>query len=261
MTAFLHTIKGVLYIREHVPGNHKQFRTIKYLGKIPIEDARRELRRWQQQVNPIYRTIVIDPPWPVEKIARDVRPNQVDFDYSTMSIEEITAFPLKKFIHKDGCHIYLWTTHKHLPAACGILTEWGAKYQCLLTWVKNVGFTPFSFMYSTELVLFGTVGNLALIKKGERLDFKGKVREHSRKPDEFYDLVKKVSPDPRIDIFSREKRDGFDQWGCEANKFTELESVQNGATIYKQTVQRDGALHHQHINKSPPLHQIEEAVQ
>jgi N6-adenosine-specific RNA methylase IME4 len=74
-------------------------------------------------------------------------------------------------------------------------------------------------MYSTEHVLFGTVGNLPIIRKGIRLDFKAKVREHSRKPDEFYEIVKRASADPRIDIFSREKRDGFDQWGIEVGKF------------------------------------------
>jgi len=74
-------------------------------------------------------------------------------------------------------------------------------------------------MYSTELVLFGRVGTLDLLKKGLRLDFSAKVREHSRKPDEFYELVRKASPEPRIDVFSREKRKGFDQHGNETNKF------------------------------------------
>ena len=60
---------------------------------------------------------------------------------------------------------------------------------------------------------------MPLLKNGLRLDFSGKVREHSRKPDEFYDLVRRASPGPRIDIFSREKRDGFDQYGHEVGKF------------------------------------------
>ncbi len=76
-------------------------------------------------------------------------------------------------------------------------------------------------MYSTEHVLFCRKGNLPLLAIGKRLDFYGKVREHSRKPDEFYDLVKTVSPGPRIDVFSREKREGFDQFGNEVEKFVE----------------------------------------
>lgn len=166
-----------------------------------------------------YRTVVIDPPWEIEKIQREVRPNQIEMDYPTMPVEEIKSFSVPSVFDTNGCHVYLWTTHKHLPDALGIFEAWGVKYQCVLTWIKNVGITPFSWMYSTELVLFGRVGNLSLLKNGLRIDFNGKVREHSRKPDEFYDLVKQASPEPRIDIFSREKRDGFNQYGNEVDKF------------------------------------------
>jgi len=165
-----------------------------------------------------YQTIVIDPPWPMEKIIRDARPNQVTMDYPTMTIQEIVSFKVPTFA-ADNCHIYLWTTHKFLPVSFHILEEWGFKYECLLTWSKNVGMTPFSWMYSTEHCLFGRKGSLPLLKMGKRLDFVGKVREHSRKPEIFYDLVKEVSPEPRIDIFSREKRIGFDQFGNEQNLF------------------------------------------
>lgn len=167
-----------------------------------------------------YRTIVIDPPWPIEKILRDVRPNQLDLDYPTMAIEEIEALPIPELAYEDGCHIYLWTTHKYLPRAFEVLDAWGANYECLLTWVKNVGMTPFSWMYSTEHCLFARIGNLPLLKLGKRLDFQAKVREHSRKPDEFYNLVKEVSPEPRIDMFSRENREAFDQYGNELDRFS-----------------------------------------
>ena len=165
-----------------------------------------------------FRCIVIDPPWEMEKIDRDLRPAQVGFEYPTMNEEELLKFPLPN-IAADDCHLYLWTTHRHLPLAMRLAEAWGFRYQCLMTWVKNVGMTPFSWMYSTEHVLFCRRGSLPLSKLGMRLDFSAKVREHSRKPDEFYDLVKLASPGPRIDIFSREKRDGFDQFGNEASKF------------------------------------------
>ena len=170
-----------------------------------------------------YRTIVIDPPWPIEKILREVRPNQVDLDYPTMTVEEIEALPVPELAYEDGCHIYLWTTHKYLPRALQVLDAWGANYECLLTWVKNVGITPFSWMYSTEHCLFARIGNLPLLKLGKRLDFQAKVREHSRKPDEFYSLIKEVSPEPRIDMFSREKREGFAQYGNELDRFVAKE--------------------------------------
>jgi N6-adenosine-specific RNA methylase IME4 len=176
------------------------------LGKIIIPDK-------------VYKTIVIDPPWQVEKILRDERPNQTEFDYPTMDIDEIKALPVKRLADQTGCHIYLWTTQKYLPLAYDILKAWDVDYQCLMTWVKNVGFTPFSFMYSTEHCLFGHYGSLPLLQMGKRLDFQAKVREHSRKPDEFYNLVKEVSPEPRLDWFSREKREGYDQLGNEVGKF------------------------------------------
>jgi len=166
-----------------------------------------------------YKAIIIDPPWPIEKILRDARPNQFDIDYPTMTIDGIMELPIPDLADGDGCHIYLWTTHKHLHNALHILEAWGAEYQCLMTWVKNVGFTPFSWMYSTEHCLFGHIGSLPLLKLGKRLDFQAKVREHSRKPEEFYDLVREVSPKPIIDYFAREKREGIEAWGNETTKF------------------------------------------
>jgi len=171
-----------------------------------------------------YRCLVIDPPWPVQKIEREERPNQgLELDYPTMSLEEIAELPIPALADSNGCHIYLWVTHKFLPEGLKLFEKWGVKYQCVLTWVKNVGFTPFSWMYSTEHVLFGRKGSLGLLIKGERLNFYGKVREHSRKPDEFYELVKRVSPAPRIDLFGREKRDGYEVWGNEVNKFNVIQ--------------------------------------
>lgn len=165
-----------------------------------------------------YNCLIVDPPWPMQKIEREVRPNQVEFDYPTMTEDELKAFPLPDYA-ADDCHLYLWTTQKYLPLALRLAEHWGFKYQCLLTWRKNVGFTPFSWMYSTEHVLFCTRGSLPLQRLGIRLDFEAKVREHSRKPDEFYDIVKQVSPEPRLDVFSREKREGFDQYGNEVEKY------------------------------------------
>jgi N6-adenosine-specific RNA methylase IME4 len=168
-----------------------------------------------------FRCIVIDPPWAMEKIERDERPNQLGFDYPTMTEAELAAFPLVPEKAADDCHLYLWTTHKHLPSALRLSEAWGFRYQCMMTWVKNVGFTPFSWMYSTEHVLFCRKGSMQLEKLGMRLDFSAKVREHSRKPDNFYDLVRLASPGPRLDAFSREHREGFAQYGNEIAKFAE----------------------------------------
>jgi N6-adenosine-specific RNA methylase IME4 len=166
-----------------------------------------------------YRCIVIDPPWPMKKIARDERPTQVSIDYPTMTLDEIRDLPIPDLADDVGCHVYLWTTHKHLPNALSLFESWSVNYQCVMTWVKNVGFTPFSWMYSTEHVLFGRVGSLGVERKGLRLDFAAKVREHSRKPDEFYDLVVQATPAPRLEMFARQERDGFTAWGSETDWF------------------------------------------
>jgi len=219
---YLKREKGYFYICARIKKEGKWTQEyLKSLGKVTGEEAEAELAKWKAklEIRPIYRTIVIDPPWEMKKSKRIARPKQVDMDYEVMPLEEVKQFPLKKFISSDGCHVYLWTTHKHLPDAFNVFKAWNVNYHCTLTWVKNVGITPFSWMFSTEFVLFGLVGNLPVIRKGIRTDFKAKVREHSRKPDEFYEIVKRVSPEPRIDIFSREKRDGFDQYGYEVDRF------------------------------------------
>ena len=117
----------------------------------------------------------------------------------------------------DDCHLYLWVTHKFLPAGLELMEKWGFRYQCVMTWRKNVGITPFSWMYDTEHVLFGTRGNLPLQRKGIRLSFEAKVQGHSVKPDVFYERVTEATPGPRIEMFARRKRDGFEAWGNEIN--------------------------------------------
>ena len=194
-----------------------------------VEKLREEIRKSVRVDSPPlpdkkYRTVVIDPPWEMKKMGRDVRPKQIKMDYPSLTFEEIRDFrtgniAITDLMWEDGCHVYLWTTHKHLPDALALFHAWNVKYQCQMTWVKNVGITPFSWMYSTEHVLFGHKGNLKLLKEGVRLDFSAKVRGHSRKPDEFYEIVRKVSPETRIDVFSREKRDGFEQYGAETDKY------------------------------------------
>lgn len=173
-----------------------------------------------------FRCFVIDPPWPIEKIEREVRSKQGNLlNYkNTMSVEEIDALVKAKLdAHavKGGTHVYLWVTHKFLPDGFKLFESWGAKYECLMTWVKNVGFTPFSWMYDTEHVLFGRIGSLGVEKKGQRLSFEAKVEKHSRKPDIFYDRVRLASPERRVDMFGREDRKGFVVWGNQAEEAKE----------------------------------------
>lgn len=163
-----------------------------------------------------FRCIVIDPPYDVKKIERAERPNQCkEMDYPLMSVDEIKELPIPDLAEQKGCHVYLWTTHKYLPSALRIFEAWGVKYQCLMTWVKKTGMTPFSWMYNTEHVLFGRIGSLDLKRKGIKLSFFGRSERHSQKPEEFDEIVRQASPEPRLEMFARKKKKGFVVWGNE----------------------------------------------
>jgi N6-adenosine-specific RNA methylase IME4 len=167
-----------------------------------------------------YRCIVIDPPWEMKKIERDVSPNQVDFDYPTMTEEQLASFAVGEMADTD-CHLFCWTTHKHLPQAFRLLDQWGFRYVCTMVWHKSGGFQPFGLpQYNCEFVLYARRGSPEFVDtKAFFCCFEAPRREHSRKPDEFYEVVKRVTAGPRIDVFSREDRDGFDQHGNETRKF------------------------------------------
>ena len=167
-----------------------------------------------------YETIVIDPPWEMEKIQRDVAPNQVAFDYPTMNGQELAVFDVGGMA-EENCHLFCWTTHKHLPLALRLMPEWGFRYVLLMTWHKAGGFQPFGLpQYNSEFCIYARKGSPKFIDTKQFFTcFNAPRREHSRKPDEFYDVIRRVTEGPRIDVFSREKRDGFDQYGNETDKF------------------------------------------
>lgn len=187
-----------------------------------VKEAERDLEEEPETSTPelpdeTYRAIVIDPPWDVEKIGRDERPDQGKYlDYPTMDNRDILNLPVDELAADSGAHIYLWTTQKHLPTAFECLDEWGARYECMMTWVKPTGVAPFSWQYNTEHVLFARFGDgLELEKNGLQLSFEAPVTEHSEKPDIFYERVKRASPAPRLEMFAREPADEFEAWGDE----------------------------------------------
>jgi N6-adenosine-specific RNA methylase IME4 len=171
-----------------------------------------------------YETIVLDLPWPMTKIERDVRPNQVAFDYPTMSEDELRGFSvvLSK-IAADDCHLFVWTTQKFLPLALQLVEHYGFRYVVTMTWHKAGGYQPTGLpQYNCEFVVYARKGTPKFVTtQGFYCCFNGARREHSRKPDEFYDMIRLVTSGPRIDVFAREAREGFDQYGNEVDKFGE----------------------------------------
>ena len=170
----------------------------------------------------LFDVIVIDPPWQMEKIERDVRPNQVAFDYPTMTEEELAAFDVES-LAAENCHLFCWATNKHLPTAFRLAEAWGFRSCLTMVWFKAGGFQPVGLpQFNCEFVIYARRGAPRFEDtKQFPVCFQGHRREHSRKPDEFYDMIRRVTGGTRIDMFSREKRDGFEQFGNEVSKFAE----------------------------------------
>ena len=188
---------------------------------IDKERRRREVEATKEnppgEFNGLYDVAVIDPPWEMKKIERDVAPNQADFDYLTMGEDQLKElqFPLA-----DHCHVWVWTTHKHLPMCFRLLEAWDLKYVCTFVWHKPGGFQPFGMpQLNCEFALYARKGTPTFTDlKDFKLCFDAKRGKHSEKPEEFYDLVRRVTSGRRIDIFNRRSIDGFDTWGKEARQ-------------------------------------------
>lgn len=165
-----------------------------------------------------YQIIYADPPWNVSQFSRSVRPQQNPHPYPKMHLNDIKELPIRNITDNNGCHLFLWTTHKWLPKAFEVMKEWGFKYHCCLTWDKTFGFTPFSFMWSTEFCLYGQIFKKWLRPRqfGIKTLIIEKPTKHSKKPNAMYDLILNYCGDlPRIELFARKKVDSWDAWGDE----------------------------------------------
>jgi N6-adenosine-specific RNA methylase IME4 len=175
-----------------------------------------------------YGTILIDPPWRFTNRTGKVAPEHNRLRrYTTMSLEEIKALPVEN-IALPQSHLYLWCPNALLAEGLTIMKTWGFTYKTNIVWYKvridggpdgrGVGFY---FRNVTELLLFGVRGHLRTLKPGRtqvNIVIKRK-REHSRKPDEMYNVIESCSPGPYIELFARERRANWDQWGDEVDSY------------------------------------------
>jgi len=161
--------------------------------------------------------LVIDPPWPMEKIERELRPKQGKVDYPLMTLDEINRFG-KRLPCAANCHVWLWTTQRFLPAALNMLPGWDLHYVCTFIWHKPGGFQPVGLpQYNAEFAIYARHGIPQFTStKNLKLCFEAPRSKHSEKPDEFYEMVKRVTDPERIDMFARKNHQGFDTWGKEA---------------------------------------------
>jgi N6-adenosine-specific RNA methylase IME4 len=188
-----------------------------------------------------YSAICADPPWNFRVRSDAGKGRSPEMHYNVMSLGEIAALPVSRVASKDA-HLFLWVTGPILKDAFNIMEAWGFKYSSVaFTWVKlkrshnpcQLRFTPtsesdlhvglgFTTRKNAEFCLLGRRGNAKRVSKAVREVILSPVREHSRKPDEFYSRVEQYCEGPYIELFGRQSRPGWTIWGNEATKFDEV---------------------------------------
>ncbi len=174
-----------------------------------------------------FSTILADPPWQFMNRTGKMAPEHRRLSrYGTMSLPEICALPVSQVVAPTA-HLYLWVPNALLPDGLEVMRAWGFNYKSNLIWHKTrkdggsdgrgVGFY---FRNVTEVILFGVRGkNARTLAPGRRqVNFIAEQkREHSRKPDQQYDLIEACSPGPFLELFARGTRPGWTTWGNQAS--------------------------------------------
>jgi len=177
-----------------------------------------------------FATVLADPPWQFQNRTGKMAPEHKRLQrYPTMSLQEIKDLPVEAIV-EDAAHLYLWVPNALLAEGMQIMEHWGFTYKTNLIWYKirkdggpdrrGVGFY---FRNVTEIILFGVRGkNARTLQPGRSQEniISSRKREHSRKPDEQYDLIESCSPGPRIELFARGLRKGWFVWGNQAEEYT-----------------------------------------
>ena len=180
-----------------------------------------------------YQCIVIDPPWFYRLRSKD-KTHRNRIPYQPMRTEEILALPIPELCNRNGCILWLWFTNNHMVEAAQCLQVWGFELKTILTWEKvtkdgtktHLGVGHW-LRNSTEHCALAVRGNVKAFA-GRTLTNQSSIlhsprREHSRKPEQFFELVEKLCPDmTKLEMFARSSRVGWDCWGDEAGLFDQL---------------------------------------
>jgi N6-adenosine-specific RNA methylase IME4 len=174
-----------------------------------------------------FKTILADPPWRfMNRSCKGAPDNIKAFRYNTMPLEEICSMPVQK-ITAENAHLYLWIPNGLLAEGLKVMKEWGFKYKTNIVWhkIRKDGEPDGSglggyFRHATEIVLFGVRGNLTTLRSWTQVNIiKSRRREHSRKPDELYNIIERCSPSPYLELFARGTRSGWHAWGDQAKNY------------------------------------------
>jgi N6-adenosine-specific RNA methylase IME4 len=174
-----------------------------------------------------FGTILADPPWKFQNRTGKMAPEHKRlYRYHTMSNEEILSMPIND-IAMPKSHLYLWVPNALIDLGLQVMKSWGFEYKTMLIWYKirkdggpdrrGVGFY---FRNVTEVILFGTKGQLRTLQPGRSQEniISSQKRGHSIKPDELYPIVESCSPGPYLELFARRKRLGWSSWGDEVDQ-------------------------------------------
>jgi N6-adenosine-specific RNA methylase IME4 len=175
-----------------------------------------------------FQTILADPPWQFQNRTGKVAPEHKRLNrYATLSLDQICELPVST-VTKEPAHLYLWVPNALLPDGLKVMAAWGFSYKSNIVWHKirkdggsdgrGVGFY---FRNVTEILLFGVRGKSArTLAPGRRQVnmLQTRKREHSRKPDEQYQLIESCSRGPFLELFSRGTRPGWTVWGNQADE-------------------------------------------
>ncbi len=154
----------------------------------------------------LYEVIVIDPPWPYGT-KYDANARRAANPYPEMSLDEIKAIKLPS---ANDCILWLWTTHKFMRYSFELLDEWGFRDVAILTWCKSKMGLGVWLRSQSEFCIMAVKGKPKVNLTNQTTVLNAPMREHSRKPDEFYSMVDELCVGYKIDWFSREHRDGWD---------------------------------------------------
>ncbi|MGP1357635.1 MT-A70 family methyltransferase [Roseicyclus sp.] len=177
-----------------------------------------------------FGTILADPPWQFQNRTGKMAPEHKRLSrYPTMTLDDICDLPVE-VVAAERSHLYLWVPNALLPEGLKVMEHWGFRYKSNLVWYKvrkdggpdrrGVGFY---FRNVTEVLLFGVRGKdvrtLAPGRSQENI-ISTQKREHSRKPDEQYEIIERCSWGPRLELFARGPREGWTVWGNQAEAYT-----------------------------------------
>lgn len=178
-----------------------------------------------------YNVIYADPPWSYSNFqGKGSYYGDVSRHYKTLSLDELKELPIKELAN-ENCVMFMWATFPNLKEAIELLEHWGFKYKTTaFVWVKvdktgrprtdGLGFYTNS---NAEIVLIGKRGKLVRESKSVKQIVMAQKRGHSRKPQGVYVRIEEMYGNvPRIELFARNRREGWDAWGDEVPDETQM---------------------------------------